>query len=246
MLACTTFGPTIRMFNPDPRIQRVPILAGHDCLVIDDALLEPARLVSFAQTHRTSFDDSAYNAYPGIELTLPDAVSARLDEFFARHIRGRLGARRTLRMYSRLALVTRRPEQLQPRQWICHRDRMEIEPGRTVAACVLYLFHDASLGGTSFFRPLRPALQIDQLVHASGVMPGDEFSTRFGIAPGYPLGSNAWFEKRLTVPAAFNRLIFYDGMLFHAGDISAPDRLSDDPAVGRLTLNGFFTCRKAV
>jgi hypothetical protein len=40
-------------------------------------------------------------------------------------------------------------------------------------------------------------------------------------------------------------LIFYDGMLFHAGDIRTPDRLSDDPAVGRLTLNGFFTCRKA-
>lgn len=232
------------MFNPDPRIQRVPILPGRDCLVIDDALLEPERLLRFAQEHRAAFEKSPYNAYPGIELTLPDALSARLDEFFARHVRASLGARRTLRMYSRLALVTHRPDQLQPRQWICHRDRMEIETGRTVAACVLYLFHDASLGGTSFFQPRRPALEIDQLVHASGVMPGDAFSARFGIAPGYPLETNAWFEKRLTVPAAFNRLIFYDGMLFHAGDIRAPDRLSDDPAVGRLTLNGFFTCRR--
>lgn len=245
MLVPVTHQPAFRMFNPHPRIQRVPILPGQDCLVIDDALLEPERLVSFAQAHRAAFDDSPHNAYPGIELTLPEAVSARLDEFFARHVRAHLGARRTLRMYSRLALVTRRPEQLQPRQWICHRDRMELEAGRTVAACVLYLFRDASLGGTSFFEPLRPATEIDQLVHASGLTPGSEFSARFGIVPGYPVETNPWFAKRVTVPAAFNRLIFYDGMQFHAGDIRAADRLSDDPALGRLTLNGFFTCRKA-
>lgn len=244
MLAATPVSRSPCPFNPNPRIERVPILPGHDCLVIDDALVEPDRLVSFAAQHRASFDDSPYNAYPGIELTLTEAVSARLDEFFARHVRGHLGARRTLRMYSRLALVTRQPEQLQPRQWICHRDRMEIEPGRCVAACVLYLFRDAALGGTSFFRALRPALDTDRLVHASGVMPGTEFSARFGIAPGYPVATTAWFEKLLTLPPAFNRLIFYGGMLFHAGDIRAPDRLTDDPNRGRLTMNGFFTCRK--
>ena len=45
----------------------------------------------------------------------------------------------------------------------------------------------------------------------------------------------------LTIEPKWNRLIFYDGDVFHSGDIRAPERLSDDPAVGRLTLNGFFT-----
>jgi hypothetical protein len=39
-------------------------------------------------------------------------------------------------------------------------------------------------------------------------------------------------------------LIFYDGGLLHSGDITAPGKLSKDPVAGRLTLNGFFTCRR--
>ena len=41
-------------------------------------------------------------------------------------------------------------------------------------------------------------------------------------------------------------MIFYDGSIFHSGDIPVPEKLSADPHHGRLTLNGFFTCmRKA-
>jgi hypothetical protein len=39
-------------------------------------------------------------------------------------------------------------------------------------------------------------------------------------------------------------MIYYDGGLFHSGDIGEPSQLSADPRVGRLTLNGFFTCRR--
>jgi hypothetical protein len=38
--------------------------------------------------------------------------------------------------------------------------------------------------------------------------------------------------------------VFYDGNLFHSSHILAPELLSDDPARGRLTLNGFFICRR--
>ena len=54
---------------------------------------------------------------------------------------------------------------------------------------------------------------------------------------------NPWFERTAAVPARFNRLIVYRGDLFHSGDIARPDLLSADPALGRLTVNGFFTCR---
>jgi hypothetical protein len=231
------------MFNRDPRITVVPILPGHDCLVVDDALAEPERWVELASRHRDSFEPSPHNAYPGIELRMPAGISATLDAFFARHIRARLGARRTLRMYSRLSMVTRAPSDLRPTQWICHRDRMEIEPGRTVAACVLYLFRDAAMGGTRFFRPLRSAHETAVLVHESGTLAPAAFTARYGIGPGYMAGSNAWFEEVASIEPRWNRLIFYDGMLFHAGDIRRPDLLGADPRSGRLTLNGFFTCR---
>lgn len=138
------------MFKPDPKIDIVEVDAAHHCYVIDDALAEPERWVEYAGLHRAAFRVEGFNAYPGPELRMPDGVSQRLDEFFMLHIRQRLGARRTTRMYSRLAMVTTPPEKLEPRQWICHRDRMGVPPEQCVAASVLYLFKDAALGGTSF------------------------------------------------------------------------------------------------
>jgi hypothetical protein len=41
-------------------------------------------------------------------------------------------------------------------------------------------------------------------------------------------------------------LIFYDGGMLHAANVAQPEALSDDPLTGRLTLNGFFTCRRHV
>ncbi|MHB8912192.1 MAG: DUF6445 family protein [Lysobacter sp.] len=232
------------MFNPNPRIQAIPIAGRHACYVIDDALGEPERWIEYAAAHAAGFTDSPHNAYPGPELRLPDEVSARLDAFFATHVRRLLGARRTLRMYSRLSLATRAPAALDPRQWLCHVDRMDIEPGQCIAASVLYLFGDAALGGTSFYVPKRPMDEIARLVHDSGTMAPAAFSAAYGLRAGYMSGSNAYFEQVLTVPARWNRLIFYDGGVFHCGQIAAADKLSADPRSGRLTLNGFFICRR--
>lgn len=232
------------MFNPRPRIDAIAIADGHVCYVVDDALLEPQRWVDYAAERATEFERSPHNAYPGPELRMPDEISANLDAFFATHVRRLLHARRTLRMYSRLSLATASPETLNPRQWICHRDRMAVETGQCIAASVLYLFRNSTLGGTSFFIPRRPAHEIAVLVHESGTLPSADFARKYGLPPGYMTASNAWFEKVLTVPAQWNRLIFYDGSLFHCGDIASPDKLSDDPRTGRLTLNGFFTCRR--
>ena len=235
------------MFSPAPRIEAVPIAPGHEAFVIDNALVDPQRWVDLAAQHRSEFAMLGHNAYPGVELRMPDALSVRLEEFFARHIRARLGARRTLRHYSRLSLATRSPERLEPRQWICHRDRLDPAPDRCVAACVLYLFRDASLGGTAFFTPTRMSQDTALLIHESGTLAAAEFARKYGITPGYQTASNPWFEKTASIPALWNRLIFYDGgSVFHCSDITAPDRLSDDPANGRLTLNGFFVCRRAV
>lgn len=233
------------MFNPRPRIQSLPIAAHHACHVIDDALLEPEALVELAMRERARFAKAPHNAYPGIELRMPDAFSTRLDDFFRLHLRARLGARRTLRMYSRLSLVTLPPSALEPRQCICHRDRLMTEPGQVALASVLYLFRDETLGGTSFYVPRRGVRETEELLLDSGRLPMDEFTRRYGVPQAYLHDSNDWFERVLQVPARWNRMIFYDGSMFHSGDIVAPERLSDDPRSGRLSLNGFFTCSRA-
>jgi hypothetical protein len=114
----------------------------------------------------------------------------------------------------------------------------------TIAASVLYLFHDPALGGTSFYRPRRPGPVIDRLVADSLTLEASDFAARHGVQRGYMTDGNQHFERVATVPAAWNRLIFYDGEIFHSGDIAQPLLMSSDPARGRLTLNGFFTCRR--
>lgn len=234
------------MFNPRPTIQSIAFTPAARVFVIDDALRDPERWVALAIEHRDAFESAPFNAYPGLELRMPDALSAGLDAYFAEHIRNRLGARRTVRMYSRLAMATRAVDELEPRQWICHRDRLEVEPDRVIAASVAYLFRDTALGGTAFFMPRRSVSETAVLIHESGQLAPVEFTRKYGIAPSYPVASNSWFEKVGVVEAKWNRLVFYDGgELFHSSDIEAPGKLSADPASGRLTWNGFFICRRA-
>lgn len=233
------------MFNPRPDIQVIPIDGRHACYVIDDALLHPEQLVDFSLRHREHFTMAPFNAFPGLELRMPDEFSARLDDFFRLHIRARLGARRTQRMYSRLSMVTLPPDVLQPRQSLCHRDRLNFADNQCIAASLLYLFHDAALGGTSFFAPRKNMQATDRLLVDSALLDATEFTRVHGVPPGYMTESNAWFEKLLTVPAKWNRMVFYDGSLFHSGHITAPEKLTADPQTGRLTLNGFFTCSRA-
>lgn len=232
------------MFNPNPKIDAVNIDGQHVCYVIDDAVREPERLIDYALTHSDDFGMAPFNAYPGLEFHLPQAMSSQLDDFFRLHIRRQFGARRTLQMYSRLSLVTLSPHELSPIQWLCHRDRMGVPHDQCVAASVLYLFQDESLGGTSFFMPRRSAEETESLMRFAANAEPAAFTAQTGIAPGYLVDTNSHFKRVCTIPARWNRMIFYDGSLFHTPDIRAPEKLDPDPARGRLTLNGFYTCSR--
>lgn len=235
------------MFNPHPRVQVVPITSQHACYVIDDALLAPERWVEHAVAHRGEFNDSPRNAFPGPELGLAQAAVERFAECFATHARSGLGGRRMLGANARLSIATRTPAELKPWQWFCHVDRMGVPPENVIAASVLYLFDNPDLGGTAFYVAERPQAEIDALVRASSTMSAAEFSARSGIAHGYMTASNAWFRKVASIPARWNRLIFYPGTVLHSGEILHPELLDGDPRKGRLTINGFFTCtRKAI
>lgn len=232
------------MFNPSAQIQSVPLFDGHECLIVDDILADPEAWVDTACRHHDKFGPSPF-AYPGFELALSPRVLALFGEFFASHARKRLGGRRTLGVTARYSIATLKPHELQPRQWLCHRDSAGMPADQCMAASVLYLFHDEGLGGTSFYRPRQGASATDALVHACSTLDKPSFRARHPeIAASYMLDGNAWFDRVASVAARWNRAIFYDGSLFHCADLRAPERLHDDPARGRLTMNAFFTCRR--
>ncbi|MBV8664915.1 MAG: hypothetical protein JO269_00385 [Burkholderiaceae bacterium] len=237
------------MFNPRARIQLVPIPGYHPCVVVDDFLQDPQSLVNFALDNREHFSMALPDTFPGLELPMSEVFSARLNDFFIQHVRNHLGARRTESVYSRLSMATLQPHELSPWQRICHTDRLSASPTQCFAASVLYLFHDASLGGTSFYRPRMPPDELHRLYYAPDSpwcsMSNEAFTEVLGAAPAYQTASNEYFELLCTIPPAWNRVIFYDGCVFHSGHITAPQMLSADPVHGRLTLNGFFTCRRA-
>jgi hypothetical protein len=235
--------PTIA-FNPQPTIERVQLASGHACFIVDNVLIDPESLVVWAAAQRPAFRAVDFNAYPGTYLMLPTSFNERLQEFFTRHMRGGFDARRLIQMHSRLAMVTLPTHALRPYQWLCHSDNFALEPAHSIQASVLYLFKDPALGGTSFYEPVRSVGETKQLFADSTALGREAFSARYGIAPGYMHGSNAYFNHLGSVQARFNRMIVYDGSVLHSGDITSPEKLSDDPLQGRLTWNGFFTCRR--
>lgn len=230
------------LFNPAARVSAIPLGAGRVCVVVDDALADPRALRDWAAMQPLA--PPAGYPYPGLVREVPAALKDRVADYFAQHVRARLGGRRTLDATVRLSMVTTPPEALEPRQWLCHRDRVSNDPAILFAASVLYLFEDPALGGTSFYAPRRPQAETDRLLIDSQSLPAAEFSARHGVRPGYMRGGNDWFDHVGHVPAAWNRMVFYDGGMFHSADVDDPSRLVADPRRGRLTLNSFFTCRR--
>ena len=235
--------PPLR-FNRMPRVSEVPLGGGRTCLVFDAVLADPDGWVDYAATQAPRFVESETNAYPGPELPLSTTTTAALDGFFTQHARREMDGRRTLRAQARMAIATRRPAALQPRQWLCHVDRMQAVPGEAIAASVLYLVHEPALGGTVFFRPRRPLAEIAALVQDSARLTPHAFEERSGLTAGYMTASNPWFERIAAVPARYNRLVVYPGSVFHGADIREPARLDPDARKGRLTMNGFFVCKR--
>lgn len=233
------------MLNPAARISVVPIFDDHQCVIIDDFMLEPQELVDHAARNHGHFRNDPRNYYPGPELPLAGTFAARVQDCFLQHVRTPLKVRRLLGMVSRLSLVTRGPGEVLPAQRMPHRDSDGLPAGEGVAAMVLYLFQDERFGGTSFFKSKVPLPEITALLQelkrhelAGATPPADG-------PPTFAIGSSRYFDKVLTIAPRYNRAIFYDGAVFHSGDLHAPELMVNDPRAGRLTVNAFFRVRGA-
>ena len=231
-------------FNSRPQVVAVPLQNGQHVFVVDDALDQPERLVALAKDFGADFVHAPGSAFPGRQLLMPDEFSARLDDFFRVHIRSLLKGRRSLGMYSRLSRVVLAPQALDARQRICHRDSAGVDSKHSISASVLYLFNDPSLGGTVFFQPVGSEAAALALVQDASDLASAQFESKYHWPASYMTQPNTHFEVIGRVPAKWNRMIFYDGRLFHSSDIACPEKLDDPSGMGRLTVNGFFTCTR--
>jgi Family of unknown function (DUF6445) len=232
------------MFNPNAQLREESFEDRYSCIVVDDALKDPEQLVRYAAAHRDAFRPSAANAYPGVSLAAPADLAHDLAGYFALQVRRRFDARRLVNLNCLLSMVTLPPAALRPAQWLCHSDVLTLDPQQSIQASVLYLFKDESLGGTSFYSSTRSPQETARMFYDAVQLSPAAFTQRYAITPGYMIGSNPYFRQVGRIVARWNRLIFYDGRVLHSGDIAAPDKLTGDPLTGRLTLNGFFTCRR--
>lgn len=232
------------MIRANPVVTFVDTGGALPCVVLDNILDDPEKLVASAVAHRAAFQPAAANAYPGLELPLPDSVVQLFIEAFGRHARAALDVRRIVEGHGRLGLVTRTPDALSPIQRLCHRDRLLVGPDQRAIAGVLYLFRDPALGGTNFFTPRAPLATVEELMGRAAHMDDAEADRVLGLPRRYLTSSNDWFQFNAAIEGRFNRLIFFDGGGFHGSHILRPDLLSDQPDQGRLTLNLFFIGRR--
>ncbi len=235
--------PRIRI-NTDARIQRQEISADQHCVIVDDFLQDPHGLVEFAAHHAGEFSIPQRGNYPGILYRVDG--DAMIDIYL--FIRSKMTkhfpfCRGNMSLWTNLSMVTLQPDELSHRQRICHTDPNS-SPGHAIYAGLLYLFENEDLGGTGFYR-----WRERELVHKAKAIeredPGkgkaflqEQFPT-YRKPARYMTGSNEIAELICTIPARFNRLIFYSGSVPHSGNIAAPELLSKNIRKGRLTLNIF-------
>jgi len=230
------------MFNPHPQVQALSFPGGAACLVIDDVLADPVGWRGLAGRHAGEFVAGPPGFGPAHRLSLPGAIATQAEVFFSAHARERLGMRRTRDAWSTLSLLHESPDALAPRYWIPR--RLPAPAGEGRVACSVFLSSAAELGGLAFFRPRRPEAEIVRLEADVAGQPADALARRYGLEPGYPVAGNAWLERVGRVEPRFNRMVLFDAGQFHAEDVLAPERLSGDPAQGRLTLDVVFACRR--
>lgn len=231
--------------NPDLKITRQGIGDGKFCIVIDDFLANPEKLIEYANNNTQKFYATP-RGYPGIMMNLDDDML--MD--FHRFIRNRMSRqfrflRGGLKIKTGLSMVTLPAEKLSNFQRLCHTDP-RTRPGCRNYAALLYLYSNEQLGGTAFYRWKHPqiikkalAMELQDPAAAGTFLA--EYCAAFRQTPRYMSASNELAELVEVIEARFNRLIFYSGEVPHSGHITAPQLLSGDPRKGRLTLNSFVT-----
>ena len=176
--------------------------------------------------------------YPGIRAAVPtrlaEVMRSRIAPLLATHF-GLDPAPAVSEAY--YSLVTTAPDDLAPIQRLPHFDG--VEPGRI--AVLLFLGHGAQ-GGTAFYRQRVTGFESVDADRLSRFEAELQTGVRLhGLpAPSYIAGSTDLYEQIAVQPARFNRALVYAGNTLHCAYLPPEVVLSNDPLIGRLTLNLFL------
>ncbi len=222
-------------FNPDARVSSFTV--GRDAsavMVVDDAFTDAEAIATFGR-NGAAFSPPV-TAYPGLNAPLPPDALGHLVEALRPHLTATFGIPQDAPLGSTgyFGLVTLRPEDLALGQTLPHVDHI----GHRGLAAVAYLCGEDQ-GGTGFYRHRSTGferLTRDNIMTYEAVLQTENRQDR---PQAYPVGDHPLFECIGTTEARFNRLVIYNCNLLHSGQVD-PERLSADPAKGRLTLNGFI------
>jgi len=234
--------PVIRI-NTNASIRREAISEDRYCVVIDDFLQDPDALVEFAAHHAGDFSVPK-SQYPGLLYRIDDIAMTDVYRFIRTKMTKNFPfLRDDMKMWTNFSMVTLQPDELSTFQRLCHSDLLS-GPGRMSYAALIYLFENENLGGTGFYRWKK----LELMKKAQGIEREDPDKANAFLQEHFPTyrepacymtASNEIAELLCTIPARFNRMVFYSGQVPHSGAITAPELLSKDFRKGRLTLNVF-------
>jgi len=231
--------------NPRAEIRRETISGDQYCVIVDDFLQDPHGLVEFAAQYASEFTMPERPSYPGKLIRVNRDQMADIYRFIRFQMTKHFPLLRgDMNLSTFLSMVTFRPDELAILQRICHTDPTP-DSGRAPYAALLYLFENEDFGGTGFYRwknleLMKKAVGIENEGTGKGLAFLQDHSETYREPAKYMTASNDIAELLCTIPARFNRLIFYSGSIPHSGDITAPELLCNDPRQGRLTLNVFI------
>ena len=176
--------------------------------------------------------------YPGVRAPVParlaETMRRRIAPLLVQHF-GLDPAPAVSEAY--YSLVTTAPGDLAPIQRLPHFDG--VEPSRIA---VLLFLGEGEQGGTAFYRQRATGYES---VDAARL---DRFTTtleeevrKHGLPePAYIAGETPLYEQIAIQPGRCNRALVYAGNTLHCAYLPPAVRLSNDPRIGRLTLNLFL------
>jgi len=220
--------------NPQRRVsvvntgrERLPVI------IIDGFSHDPAALVACAA--EAVFIDVG-SRYPGVRAPAPQGYVNSLLAALSGDIEQHFGAPAPSDLdLCAFSMVTTPSAQLRAIQRIPHFDGPDAD-----RIAFLHYLCAPHQGGTSFYRHRATGLESVTSARA------EEYRNavvaelkRESPEKDYVVEDTRYFERVHRVDAAFNRLIIYRGNALHSGDISERTMLSEDPRIGRLTVNGF-------
>ena len=205
-------------------------------VVLDDFGPDPDGLRRFAEAAEFT---PALNHFPGVRAALPaDYLATQLPVIAAAAAEafGRTGPITVVD--ASFSIVSTPAGELTIPQRLPHIDAFTEDR----IALIQYL-SPAGGDGTAFFRHRATGFEtVDETKRDLFFRHLDIEMRHRGVPPPeYVLGDTQLFECIRTEPARYNRALLYRSWNLHSGAISPDNMLSVDPAVGRLTVTGFFS-----